>query len=155
VVGREGWQSRLEENKVAFFNSVVSGQHFKATLLLEPAQFVDTLNLHTGGSLTTQERDALVAELVTADTVKERTRVLRKVTESDELKQREMSHAFVLMEYFGYLRRNPVDGPERTLNYQGYDYWLGKLNSFGGNYVSSEMVKAFIASDEYRKRFGQ
>jgi hypothetical protein len=154
VVGQEGWQSRLEENKVAFFNSVVLSRRFAGTLSLDPAQFVDTLNLHTGGSLTAHERDALIVELSATDTVKERTRILRKVAENAEFKRREMNRAFVLMEYFGYLRRNPVESPERTLDYQGYNYWLEKLNSFDGNYVSAEMVKAFIISDEYRKRFG-
>ena len=53
--------------------------------------------------------------------------------------------AFVQMEYFGYLLRDPDDG--------GYAFWLGKLNSFG-DWVNAEMVKAFIKSPEYRARFG-
>jgi hypothetical protein len=32
---------------------------------------------------------------------------------------------------------------------------LGKLNEFGGDYSSAEMVKAFLSSAEYRQRFGQ
>jgi hypothetical protein len=59
------------------------------------------------------------------------------------------------MQYFGYLRRNPFDAPEPSLNFAGYNFWLGKLNEFNGNFVAAEMVKAFITSDEYRKRFGQ
>ena len=57
------------------------------------------------------------------------------------------------MEYFGYLRRNPFDTPNTDFN--GYDFWLGKLNEFNGNYIQAEMVKAFLNSDEYRQRFGQ
>jgi hypothetical protein len=57
------------------------------------------------------------------------------------------------MQYFGYPRRNPEDLPDR--DFSGYQFWLGKLNQFGGNYIQAEMVKAFINSDEYRKRFGQ
>ena len=34
------------------------------------------------------------------------------------------------------------------------DFWLGKLNQFGGNFVNAEMVKAFITSTEYVQRFG-
>jgi hypothetical protein len=56
------------------------------------------------------------------------------------------------MQFFGYLRRNPNDAPDA--NFAGYDFWLNKLNAFGGNYISSEMVKAFITSGEYRHRFG-
>ncbi len=42
----------------------------------------------------------------------------------------------------------------RRVAYSGYDFWLTKLNQFNGNFVSAEMVKAFITSSEYRQRFG-
>jgi len=67
--------------------------------------------------------------------------------------QQEFNPAFVLVEYFGYLRRNPDDPPDN--NRSGYDFWLAKLNQFGGDFIAAEMVKAFISSTEYRKRFGQ
>jgi len=50
------------------------------------------------------------------------------------------------LEYFGYLRRDA--------DTSGFNFWLNKLNAFGGNFVDSEMVKAFITSGEYRQRFG-
>ena len=56
------------------------------------------------------------------------------------------NQAFVLMEYFGYLRRDP--------DQSGYQFWLNKLNQFGGNFEQADMVKAFIVSNEYRQRFG-
>ncbi|HZT58248.1 MAG TPA: DUF4214 domain-containing protein, partial [Pyrinomonadaceae bacterium] len=58
----------------------------------------------------------------------------------------------VLMQYFGYLRRNPNEGPDT--NFSGYDFWLAKLNQFNGDFTQAEMVKAFIESAEYRARFG-
>jgi hypothetical protein len=58
------------------------------------------------------------------------------------------------MQYFGYLRRNPFDPPEATGDFQGYNFWLNKLNQFNGNFVQAELVKAFISSVEYRHRFG-
>jgi len=64
----------------------------------------------------------------------------------------EFNRAFVLMQYFGYLRRNPNDAPDS--NFDGYNFWLNKLNTFNGNFAQAEMVKAFIAADEYRRRFG-
>jgi hypothetical protein len=64
-----------------------------------------------------------------------------------------MNGAFVLMEYFGYLRRDPNAGPDNDMS--GYNFWLNKLNQFGGNFQDAEMVKAFIISVEYRQRFGQ
>jgi hypothetical protein len=66
----------------------------------------------------------------------------------------ESNRAFVLMQYFGYLRRNPNDAPEMGLNFDGFNFWLNKLNTFGGSYQNAEMVKAFINSLEYRQRFG-
>jgi len=66
----------------------------------------------------------------------------------------ELNRAFVLMEYFGYLRRNPDDAPESTRDYTGYDFWLTKLVQINGNYINAEMVKAFLGSTEYRQRFG-
>ncbi|HWN08488.1 MAG TPA: hypothetical protein VNO50_04305, partial [Pyrinomonadaceae bacterium] len=68
--------------------------------------------------------------------------------------QQELNRAFVLMQYFGYLRRNPDAAPEPGLNFDGYNFWLNKLNQFNGNYIAAEMVKAFISADEYRHRFG-
>jgi len=64
----------------------------------------------------------------------------------------EYNRAFVVAQYFGYLRRNPNDAPDT--DYTGYDFWLTKLNQFNGNYINAEMVKAFLSSIEYRQRFG-
>ena len=79
---------------------------------------------------------------------------MRQVAENSEFSQREFNRAFVLMQYFGYLRRNPDDPPETNLNFDGYNFWLAKLNQFNGNFIQAEMVKAFITSSEYRNRFG-
>jgi uncharacterized protein (TIGR03118 family) len=81
-----------------------------------------------------------------------RAEALRLTVEDVDYRQKEFNRAFVLMEYFGYLRRNPNDPPDNNLD--GYNFWLNKLNQFNGNFVSSEMVKAFIKSTEYRGRFG-
>ncbi len=35
----------------------------------------------------------------------------------------------------------------------GFNFWLNKLNQFGGDYVKADMVNAFITSGEYRGRF--
>jgi hypothetical protein len=78
--------------------------------------------------------------------------VLRLVAENPTLEQQEFNKAFVLMQYMGYLRRNPNHAPDG--NFDGYNFWLGKLNQFNGNFINAEMVKAFILSGEYRNRFG-
>jgi hypothetical protein len=78
--------------------------------------------------------------------------VLRKIVEHSAFKQAEFNRAFVLMEYLGYLRRNPDDPPDNNLS--GFNFWLAKLNSFNGDFQKADMVKAFIKSTEYRGRFG-
>ena len=70
----------------------------------------------------------------------------------DTLAKQEFNRAFVLMQYFGYLRRNPNDLQDS--DYSGYDFRLTQLNQFNGNYITAEMVKAFITSIGYRQRFG-
>ena len=103
------------------------------------------------------ERTEAVNEFGAAMTTNDpaaRARALRHVTENSTLAQQEFNRAFVLMQYFGYLRRNPNDPPEIGLNFDGYNFWLTKLNQFNGNFVNADMVQAFIDSGEYRGRFG-
>jgi hypothetical protein len=69
-----------------------------------------------------------------------------------DLNQKEFNRAFVLMQYFGYLRRNPNDSPD--FDFVGWKFWLDKLNQFNGNFIQAEMVKAFLSSTEYCGRFG-
>jgi CHRD domain/Domain of unknown function (DUF4214) len=89
-------------------------------------------------------RDQLVAGLNGATMT--RAQVLRAVAELQFFNDREFNRAFVTMEYFGYLRRDPDTA--------GFNFWFDKLNSFNGSFLNAEMVKAFIASLEYRQRFG-
>ena len=104
--------------------------------------------------MTQGERDALVNSLLPDPASPGlRASVLRSISENGLFSQRQFNKAFVLMQYFGYLRRNPNDAPEPGLNFDGYNFWLGKLNQFN-NFVEAEMVKAFITSTEYTQRFG-
>ncbi len=77
--------------------------------------------------------------------------MLRSFAEDADFRALESNRAFVLMQHFGYLRRNPNDAPDS--DFSGYAFWLGKLNQFNGNFVNAEMIKAFIVSVEYRERF--
>jgi hypothetical protein len=155
IVGVGNWEQQLEANKNAFALEFVLRQRFLTAfpLTLTPAQVVDAMNTNAGGVLTQGERDALVAQLAaSANVAAGRAAVLRSITENATLKANETNRAFVLMQFFGYLRRNPND-PQDT-DHTGYEFWLGKLNQFNGNFVQAEMVKAFITSDEYVDRFG-
>jgi hypothetical protein len=154
VVGAPGAEQLLEANKQAYLNEFVARPEFLARYpsTLTPAQFVDALNQNAGGVLSQAERDDLVNRLG-AGTLS-RAQVLRAVAEDADLRARELNRAFVLTQYFGYLRRNPDDPPEPNLNFDGFNFWLTKLNQFGGNFVSADMVKSFLVSGEYRGRFG-
>jgi hypothetical protein len=157
VVGAGDWQLQLENNKVAFTQDFVTRARFVTAyaLTMTPAEFVDTLFLKAGVTPGADERTAIINEFGGAGTSAEmaaRARALRRVAENAALNQLEKNRAFVLMQYFGYLRRDPDAAPDA--DHTGYDYWLQKLNDFNGNFVNAEMVKAFIDSTEYRQRFG-
>jgi len=152
VVGQGNWEQLLENNKQAFTAEFVQRSRFTTAFpsSMTAAQFVDTLNTNAGNPLSQAERDQLVTDL--SSNAKTRAQVLRAVAEHTNLVNAEFNRAFVLMQYFGYLRRNPND-PQDT-DYTGFDFWLSKLNQFNGNFINAEMVKAFISSSEYRNRFG-
>ena len=158
-VGIGPWQTTLENNKVAFANDFVTRTRFSSAYpaTLTPAQFVDALIANAGFTPTAAERQSFINQFGsatdTANTVA-RAAALRAIAENATLHRQELNRAFVLMEYFGYLRRNPFDPPELTLDYAGYNFWLQKLNDHGGDFQAAQMVKSFIVSGEYRGRFG-
>jgi parallel beta-helix repeat protein len=159
IVGQTGWEQVLENNKVAFALDFVSRSRFTTAYptTMTPAQFVDALYLNTGVTPSAAELTSVIGEFWSATNTADlaaRGRAVRRVAENSSFTQQEFNRAFVLMQYFGYLRRNPNDAPEPGLNFDGYNFWLNKLNQFGGNFINAEMVKAFIVSGEYRQRFG-
>jgi hypothetical protein len=146
IVGRAAWAQQLEANKQAFINDWVQRTDFRAAYDgLGNAAYVDALIGHTGVSFTRSERQALVNGLNTGGS--SRAEVLRNIVEDERFVAAKRNETFVMMEYFGYLRRDPDEG--------GYRFWLNKLNEFNGNFEQAEMVKAFIVSGEYRARFRQ
>ena len=112
------------------------------TIQLSSAAFVDALIAHTEGSFN-GDRDGLVNAL-NSNTIT-RAQALRLIVDNDGFTNAKSNKMFVMMQYFGYLRRDP--DPD------GYQFWLNKLNQFNGNFEQAEMVKAFIVSGEYRARF--
>jgi hypothetical protein len=159
VVLQPGWEQVLENNKQAYAQEFVGTARFTSALptTLTPDQFVDRLNQNAGGVLTLSERAAVISLFGGAANTSNltlRAKAVRQVADDTDLYNAEFNRAFVLAEYFGYLRRNPNDAPETTLDYTGYDFWLTKLNQFNGSYINAEMVKAFFSSIEYRQRFG-
>jgi len=147
IVGAPGWDAQLESNKQMFANAFGDRASFKS--IYEPktiAEYYNALIANTGVT----PSDALLNDF--RDGKETRASLLRKMAEDPTFSAKQFNPAFVLMQYFGYLRRNPNDAPDS--DFSGYNFWLGKLNQFGGNYIDAEMVKAFTSSSEYRQRFG-
>ena len=143
-VGNEGWETTLRNNKEAFVNAFVNRAAFHQVYdSMNDNLFVDTLISHTGVSFTAAERDELVGSLGTGQMT--RAEVLRSIAENSRFVDAKRNEMFVMMEYMGYLRRDP--------DASGYAFWLNKLNQFNGNFEQAEMVKAFIVSGEFRDRF--
>lgn len=137
-----GFNSPAEEaaNKVIYADEFVLRPAFVATYgALNNTQYVDALAATAG--VTLSNRDALIAALNGG--TKTRAQVLREIVESSVVDNKFFNTAFVLMQYFGYLRRDPD-----TI---GFNNWLTTLNSNGD---FRALVFGFIYSAEYRLRFG-
>lgn len=143
IVGTAGWESRLAANKAQFLQNWVQRAGFVSRYsAYSDRQYVDTLIFNIAVTVSTAERDALVQDLANGVS---RATVLGRLADHAVFSANEFNRAFVLMQYFGYLRRDYDNA--------GFTFWFNKLNEFGGNYQSADMVKAFLASQEYRRRF--
>jgi hypothetical protein len=143
IVGTDGWTESLTANKQQFVAAWMQRPAFQSLYGgLTNAQFVDSLIAKLGVTVTFAERNAMVQSLANGTS---RATVLEQLATNPAFSQKEISPAFVLMEYFGYLRRDPDSG--------GFNFWLDKLNQAGGDYQKAEMVRAFLESIEYRERF--
>jgi len=139
--------SNLESSKQAFASAWVERAEF---LQRYPAnwsgpQFIDalleTVKQNSGVDLSSQ-RASLIADWNANGS---RARIVRMVADSSAFAQAQYNEAFVEMQYFGYLRRDPEQA--------GFDFWLNVLNSRDPNNYRG-MVCAFITSAEYQLRFG-
>ena len=152
IFGTPGFDAQLEANKTAFFADFVTRPEFlgKYPATQNGSDFIDaliaTIQTSSGVDLTPRRPDLVNEYLLGATQAQSRARVVRKAIDYPEEVAAEFNSAFVTMQYFGYLRRDPDPG--------GFAFWLAKLNAFNGSFVNAEMVKAFITSGEYRQRFG-
>jgi predicted outer membrane repeat protein len=157
-VNQDGSQSLLENNKQALMTDFVQRARFTSLypVTMSPAEFIDKLFANAEVTPADSDRAAAINEFGTATTIADaaaRARALRSVAESQIVFHQCFNQAFVLMEYYGYLRRDPFEGPEQSNDFNGYNFWLTKLNEFNGNFQEAELVKAFLTSIEYRSRF--
>ncbi|HVF42101.1 MAG TPA: DUF4214 domain-containing protein [Pyrinomonadaceae bacterium] len=144
VVGRAGWERQLEDNTRRVAEAWVARAEFQQRFgSLSNEQYVAALFQNAGVLATDAERSALVQGLNSGSET--RASVLRKVADNAEFRRNEKNPAFVLMQYFGYLHRDPDD--------TGFNFWLKKLDDNGGDFHKAEMVRAFVEATEYRGRF--
>jgi sugar lactone lactonase YvrE len=140
VGGAQSPQSELI-SKAAYTDAFVQRQEFKNRYdVLSNSAYVDALEANAEVVLTNK------AALVTAldGNQKTRAQVLREIVELQSVTDKFFIRAFVAMQYFGYLRRDPD-----TI---GYDNWVTTLTADPSNF--RHMIFGFIYSDEYRHRFG-
>jgi len=149
VASNDPWMIRLSSNKDIYTSQFFNRPEFQARYSgLTNAQYVDKLFETEGVTPTQAERDQIVDSLDRCPFTigcLSRVSVLRKIIEHPAFDRKVFNEAFVTLQYFGYLRRDA--------DAAGFQFWLNKLNQFDGNFVEAEMVKAFITSDEYRRRF--
>jgi len=132
-----------EAHKVAFINEFMSRQEFRNkydSTINNPAGYVDGL-LQAAGLQNHPSRAGWIAGLTNQTLT--RAQVLRELVESSEVYQKYYTESFVVMQYFGYLRRDPDSL---------YLEWIKIMNQNGGDYRG--MVNGFMNSLEYRQRFG-
>ncbi|HEY0006747.1 MAG TPA: S8 family serine peptidase [Pyrinomonadaceae bacterium] len=137
----------LEQSKDALAQEFVARSEFKQIYLdsMSATDFVNKLYEQAGLTGYAAERQQQALDMQGG---KARWQVVREVIELTEFRNREYNPSFVLMQYFGYLQRDPDEG--------GFLFWLNILNNKLPQDSSGYkgMVCAFITSAEYQKRFG-
>jgi hypothetical protein len=133
-------QAQLEAAKAQFAVNFTERPAFFARYgSLSNADYVNAL-ASTGG-VTLANQQALITALNTGTLT--RAQVLRQIAESPEVFNKYYNEAFVVMQYFGYLRRNPD---------ALYLDWIKVLDANPAD--SRHMIGGFVNSSEYRNRFG-
>ena len=151
IVDRNQIGLGTDANKTAFVQAFVQRGDFlqKYPTSQTGAQFIDALIANvqqSSGVDLSSKKPELANEYIQGLTqVESRARVIRKLVEYPEYINAEFNPAFVLAEYFGYLRRDPDPG--------GFQFWLNVLNNSTPRNFRA-MVCAFITSAEYQRRFG-
>ena len=119
IVLQTGWEQALETNKQAYAVEFVQRLRSSAADpfpdTMTPAEFVDKLNQNAGNVLSPGERQTainLFGGAANSSNVNSRAQAVRMVAEDQDLYNAEFNRAFVLTQYYGYLRRNPNDAPD-------------------------------------------
>jgi Calx-beta domain/Bacterial Ig domain len=141
----------LEQRKQQFAEEFVNRAEFRALYdsFANGQPFVDAVLTRVGAArpgvgaatVVASNRVSVINRLGSGQIT--RGQALRELMESPEVSQRFFNKAFVVVEYFSFLRRNPD---------AAYLHWINVLNTTGDY---REMIRGFLQSAEYRFRFGQ
>jgi hypothetical protein len=136
-------EGRLEANINEFAAAWVERAKFRSIYqTMTNERFVDTLSEHAGISLPPAERAALIEKLNGG--LLTRAQALLAIVDNPELVKKEENRSLVLLHYFGYLRRNPDDPPDKNLD--GFNFWVREIERSG---EIGRVSRAFRASGEY------
>ncbi len=145
-IGKPGWQEQLDSNKKLLLGVLVESGGFKQFYDVKSnAEFLDILLTNAGVNWSKSKRATLVNQLDAR--TESRASALLSVIEDRAFFNADYNNAYVLMHFFGYLGRNPDDPPDGDL--RGLEFWRNVLDRSDDYAVIS---RAFIESDEYRKR---
>jgi hypothetical protein len=140
VLGSENQDKQFDDNLRRFVADWTNREAFKKAFGgLDNAQYVDRLVDNAGISIDAAQRAALVTGL--SNTQETRSTVLLKIVSDPRFIEKEKYRSLLLLHYFGYLRRNPDDPPDRDLS--GFNFWLR-------NGSPERLSSAFKNSPEYQ-----
>jgi hypothetical protein len=137
---------RLAANLSNFAERWVERAKFRALYQTMPNErYVDALTLNARLALAPAERPALIDGLNKGALT--RGQVLLAIVKNHDFTHREENRSLVLLHYFGYLRRNPDDPPDKNLD--GFQFWLREVEESG---EIDRLARAFTASSEYKEK---
>jgi hypothetical protein len=149
LVNSENEQTQLEVNMNQFVADWVKRSSFQTRYQSTTSErFVDALSENAGIVLAPGERSSLIDKLNGGAMT--RGEALLAIVKNPEFAKREENRSLLLLHYFGYLRRNPGESPDKDM--EGFTYWLRELEK---TRRVDRLAAAFMESIEYKGKNGQ
>jgi len=141
----------IEDARLALVQAFVQRPEFdqKYPKDLTKTEFVDRILSSVSQSTDLDLKNQREALLGLSDgTSAGRAAILAAISAQSDVRDSQYNQAFVLVQYFGYLRREPDDS--------GFNFWVNVLKTKPLRDPDSarSMVCAFLTSTEYQNRFG-
>jgi len=144
-LGSDEETNQFEQNLKRFLNE---GRDDSASPEVDDEKYVDRLISNAGIDVDSKERTNLIQLLSSRQET--RAGVLLKIANNPRFIEKENERSLLLLHYFGYLRRNPGDSPDRDL--RGFNFWLRDLEQ---EHDTKKLGPAFANSIEYQQIKGQ